>query len=440
MLTGFLQGLSRPLVEADLTRLLYYASRIRYFGKLYDSCHTPTVVQFKAEVFSALAALIGPQRKLLPNLRELDWGLLGWAMDVDDSPFLFLQYILPSRLNKATLFIDRGDKAQRASALAMLNDCVVKHLTIHHGTAVTAAVSQVVCRQTELHSLKALTLAKNTWMHLAQQTHLQSLELPWATTMPRFSGRVFPALRDLHLHSNVSALLNLLLALDRPPLARAIFWINVSPNPGQWLEFFTGLADHLSHKDLVELWVQITEPGRGIDMILPLVRALMPSVIRPLLVFSRLTSLHVTPGIWDLDNDSLVELALAFPMLEHLHLISRSFWHYYLPYPRVTLRGLLPLVQHCENLTSLGLELDATLGADELEDIPSSVRNNTLLTLKVGDSRIEDALPVAQFLTTVFRNPQVRVEWDRGPSLYTKKWQEVGVRLDTFKGRTKIVS
>jgi hypothetical protein len=139
-------------------------------------------------------------------------------------------------------------------------------------------------------------------------------------------------------------------------------------------------------------------------------------ILAPMLVFDNLAKLEFTPACsFSFDDQDIATMAASWPRLQHLQLGSTFGWG---QQSGVTLQGVLALVKACRDLEHLGLSLDASslpaLTASELEldTAPLNAQvcartssvNTKITYLHVGDSNIEDARAVANFLYPIFPN------------------------------------
>jgi hypothetical protein len=137
--------------------------------------------------------------------------------------------------------------------------------------------------------------------------------------------------------------------------------------------------------------------------------------LEPLQVFKNLTHLILDVRLpFDLDNDALRDMAICWPRLQNLRFggelsIRRR--------SRITLHGLILLVEHCPYLCELAIVITAFL------DEPYSTRkqgtgiyNEAITCLDLGSSSCRGMDAVAAFLYDLFPNLlTIRVARDGGP-------------------------
>ncbi|EIW81768.1 hypothetical protein CONPUDRAFT_143463 [Coniophora puteana RWD-64-598 SS2] len=149
---------------------------------------------------------------------------------------------------------------------------------------------------------------------------------------------------------------------------------------------------------------------------------------RPLFKFTHLEILHVNMiCCLELNDQGLIELALALPFLRDLSLNAEYGWR---TFSKVTFYGLYTVIHLCPRLRSLGIELDALAinstrpSADlpeHLQNFPEPKANTAITFLVVGDSLIEDPATVAQRLYAVMPKLKKIKAW----STKWAKWDEM---------------
>ncbi|KAF8209650.1 hypothetical protein K438DRAFT_2012326 [Mycena galopus ATCC 62051] len=163
----------------------------------------------------------------------------------------------------------------------------------------------------------------------------------------------------------------------------------------------TALRDGCSHGSLSSLHIDNGEydPPPGGDGMTNM------KSLRLLFCFVNITSIYITSYVgFNIDNDGMKELALAWPRLEVLRfeLGADNDTH---PHPRLSLLSLRTFAEHCQTLTELELTIDATF-IPNLDPNPSGrtrrVSQSTLCKLNVGKSLISESLSVARFISAIF--------------------------------------
>ncbi|KAH7913868.1 hypothetical protein BJ138DRAFT_539985 [Hygrophoropsis aurantiaca] len=114
----------------------------------------------------------------------------------------------------------------------------------------------------------------------------------------------------------------------------------------------------INHRRLVDISIRVTVP-RGLETnFFPTKLDIAP--LRPLLVFSKLTRLHIDRlCAFDLADDGLMQLATVWPLLKELVLNLHSEWQ---RHSGISLKGhsLGSLLRVCPLLQDLALVIDAT--------------------------------------------------------------------------------
>ncbi|KAH7906487.1 hypothetical protein BJ138DRAFT_1221252 [Hygrophoropsis aurantiaca] len=155
------------------------------------------------------------------------------------------------------------------------------------------------------------------------------------------------------------------------------------------------------------------------------------AALRPLFSFSGLRYLHID-GIcsFDLSDDSLAELADAWPRLEELMLNHCSGWG---RTSEITFKGLKSLIQACPLLQDLALAIDATqLNVVSSTTPGEDIHNDKIETLNLGNSIIGSPAAVALVLGELFWSlKEVQVYVDPQRELYGHLWSEVNSYLLT---------
>jgi hypothetical protein len=109
--------------------------------------------------------------------------------------------------------------------------------------------------------------------------------------------------------------------------------------------------------------------------------------------------------LFDLGDDELERMALAWPKLDSLNLILHGARPTTTPPPRITLHGLATLLKHCPMRSELTLVLDArNIGTPIVNDRTDDICNRMITRLDVNDSPIGDPGDVARFLYRILPN------------------------------------
>ena len=210
----------------------------------------------------------------------------------------------------------------------------------------------------------------------------------------------FPALKtlDLHLHS-YEHVLSFLPDVTSHDLFCLSLYCDTMPTLQQIEALFALLASFSSRCPLRELRISASD---ALDADLPLAaRTITLNMLRPLFDL-QVEVLSISSFIIDIDDDALEAMATAWPCLRTLNLGIFTGWGARHP-PRATIRGLIPLIRHCPDISDIGYRMRT-----DILDTPPAVGRpgggvvaKQWIKLHVGDSRIDDAVKVASFLSDI---------------------------------------
>ncbi|KAF7986707.1 hypothetical protein HWV62_20238 [Athelia sp. TMB] len=276
--------------------------------------------------------------------------------------------------------------------------------------------------------------------HIAQLPGLRAI---YARLSPdiKFSSlklpTVFPALRRLGLTCNSVLTVQALLMIS-PLWVLQYLKVKVS-SPGDDAQtiksFFTFLQTQLSNPDLRSMIVCHSEGSGAYSS-----RPLNLSTIAPLFSFPNIGLLRISPHTFDMNNDDLRTIAQNWPDLISLHLGGYGWG---LP-SKITLSGLVPLLNTCSKLLYLSLAIDATIVDTSLDEITFTRSNIHLKALCLQDSRLEDPQMAAAFLSGIMTNATSFSAWDVSGSrglehvsqaeamLFERLWKETELALKLF--------
>ena len=144
---------------------------------------------------------------------------------------------------------------------------------------------------------------------------------------------------------------------------------------------------------------------------------IQPDALRPLLKFTRMRKLELFLGwSWDLDNQLIHDMVVAWPDIVFLVLDPSRWWA---RRKRITIQGLEVLATRCPNLTTFGAVIDDTLPQSITSSttvLTNGVSKSKLHTLDLGDSWISESAQTAAYLSSLF--PELR----ETSSFYTHEW------------------
>lgn len=317
-----LQAFRRPLSPTDWDRPMTYWPRIRNFRIFLDHEEEPST-----DVVETLR-LCFPGTYLFPNIQELH-------LHRDNPTALpFFGILFAPKLTRITL--TPGDSMTRLSLLPALGvkypDLTDVDLMNHRITLsppILRSISAFLCLLTRLESLAVANIDANTLNHVSQLPNLKSLFLEqllaFEPSPASYSSR-FPALEKLHLGSTTP---QIVIQIIRTIQSRRLTSLRVGfrrglPNTMTTTELYTTIAAHCSHSSLSSLRItdDSAEPDAPDDEDFDNY-TVGPSTLRILFPFTDLTSLILTPFHgFDLDDDTVLEMARAWSRLEELKIIS----------------------------------------------------------------------------------------------------------------------
>lgn len=125
-------------------------------------------------------------------------------------------------------------------------------------------------------------------------------------------------------------------------------------------------------------------------------------MLRPLVSFKGLNYLNLADLCTShIDDTFLEEMAVSCPNLHDLYLGDKGRW---LIAPRATFDGVLSLLKHCHQLSSLGIFFDATFKNDFTDVLQADAINLNIRNFSVGASPISDPMNVTVVLSSLIPN------------------------------------
>ncbi|KAJ7485195.1 hypothetical protein B0H11DRAFT_2018435 [Mycena galericulata] len=398
-------GLRRPVLPADLDRLLFYSRRVKIL-LVHD------VINVAADdLRTCLAGQI-----LFPNLTTMLWG---HADSFCDIPL----YLGP---NIKYLGLALNDSRPQLCLLSTLTRRYPMLRTVDINLPPSAAtansVSDAVCGLREVNRLTVNTLTTPALLHLATLPDLRVLNIMSVgdVLVPEvLPDERFPRLE--HLSAGATAIEQcavFLRLLSISPLKTAFFALSDSQGspPSAWTAFTAGLRDHCLPAALNSIFVYHgalpdTVAAFPPDDAQSYASPPTSAALAPLLAFPNLTCLVIEPshGL-ALDEALLRDMAAAWPRMEKLVLGVSGSESGTTPRPTlVSLRALLPFAVGCPNLQTLGVVVDARLPLPlaELGDLTvKRAGGRALRRLLLGRSEISETdagiSEIARFLNGLF--------------------------------------
>ena len=454
----------RPLLPADYSRFLLYASRVRVFD-----CHLAfryqQVVRARVapDVWNALHAF-RPMVYLLPNLRKVVFSWTNDTYDEQEGP-LSLQLLLSPRLRHVDLwFTCMRDDGENICLPRSIEDACTQYLAClgyvlkdmrHFRFSILGKMPPIrtllVDLVTEMNNLTHISLQNvvfppPVFLHLA---NLQQLSHMFARIRVQdWSEKTRARLRELRRKA-FPTLNRLIISIDDISLYYDIQDIIQSSE-------MTSISLFINDIVVTELAACIaTLPHqpfaaqmRSIELHPQLVDESLPPILyahdlEPLLRLD-LRSLSIYGCEIAIYDELLHDMSEAWPNIQTLSFsgYSKGICAY-----SVTLPGLLPLVYNCPALQSLSIQVDASFLALPLP-IPEvrpafGKEQRSLLTIGVHYGRITNPAFVAGFLADCFPQcTRVYSSWplsreedavaDPNADMYARMWFNVCNTLPHF--------
>ncbi|GBE84834.1 predicted protein [Sparassis crispa] len=414
----------------DWERFLSYAARIKSLCHRTTPSRTPLwppsclyAMRVQEDVFGTLYR-IRNGRSFLPNLRRFERTQCSKDPAND---LAHLRLLLNPKVTDMAIFT----MAEFDTTLAVDLDKAVEDFgnnspSLQHLTAICPFIPNIAATTSKIilnhRSLRTVHLfqANDTYMSIEAAVHLAHLPtleklcirsdkfvdtdgslLPIHSAV---SDVMFPALRLLTLYSHDLSSVRLFIeSIQSTQLESLQALVLVPPTAAEVQEFTTTISARKS--------LQSISMSRGLGS--PRFQdsyTITGDHLRPLLALKDMFDCKIQ---WrcplELDNAFIKDLALAWPKIHTLEL--GTDWRRELDTLGVTLKGLIPLAQHCPALEHLGLVFDTDVS--EIVDTYSEQRpgggvtNGKLLLLSTGTSRIgEDMVTLGGSLSDLF--PQLR--------------------------------
>jgi hypothetical protein len=365
---------SRAINPADMIRFDHYAKRINML--------TVTLSKSMADIMETLSRT----GSLFPNLHNLGARAVS---DTSADPLL-----VPSlKALKILIRSETEDTSPMFSNLALKCPAVVHlSLCIFRGRTRQPLPFEHICCWKDLHSLSARLSDSRALAHLSTMHSLSVLNIylpihPIHLVPERFT---FRTLKKLVLETYPASCIDFLCSIRAPSLVTLNITMSSYVHP--WECVFEVIGQRLCDSPLSELFLST---GRSRRPLTPMDR------FRPLYIFANMTTFVYVPQFL-LDDNGIREMASAWPNLRTLRLPSAPQWRTDKPASKVSLGGLAFLVQTCQNLTDLELEIDARIYVDPL---PHPVTPNVVMReMNLQVSPIEGVERIVVFLARVLPN------------------------------------
>lgn len=387
--------------------------------------------QLDADFFRTLEISV-PGSFLLPNLR-----ILSWTVE-DDGFFLFCRIFLPPTVISVSVVLqDCTPDLSLFSTLGVSHPHLADiHVDVPASSSSVRVVSNTLCAWKFLKKLTVVTLDEIALVHIAGLPQLEDLQLQ-SYIPPLNSERLsrlipvpaFPALRLLEIIGDtIESAFSLVAHISSVQFDELHINTSQCTSSYAWKEAFITLEHLPSRQNLssISLWQRDNRPPVPVSMADKYI--LDPETIAPLLNFGNLVNLSLQPffGL-DLDDPMVHRMAVAWPFLETLELGAERA----APRPpRATLRSLVYLAEHCPNLHSLQLAIDATDPVPRFTRPRKTHPRHRLGYFHTGPSPITSPAAVAAFLSNSFA--AIRFG-HRGDNDTERPWNEVSRLFRVFR-------
>ncbi|KAJ6468535.1 hypothetical protein C8R47DRAFT_1223334 [Mycena vitilis] len=421
-------SLSRNIVPSDWDLARNYARRVKslHLDNESHDLRQPYVIPFRETLRSART----PGDYLLPNLKKLEWDIMGTPTDFID---LFLGPKLSSISFTGYPAMLLPTLAKRYPHLAEIDLRSVDRATVDLPVNLEAR-SSLVRTLTDVRSVKMGTIDSAALMHLGQLSTLQNLQvtIPSTTSLIEAGERtMFSSLRTADIEvgdANAVHFIDLLRTWNDPPLRLFSASLDNYPSQTELEDLYSVLGSHVSPNYLLLLKLELLTSSPILQS--PDTSRHPDHLLRHLFPFTNLVTLSIrVPSGFDLTDATISAMASAWPNIHDLQLAADVQIHS----AQGTLRGIQALAERCPHLQHLQLAIDATvIPAPRLAPAPRLVVQEALVLFNVGESRINNAFAVARFLSSIFANVQKIVPTYPGlpaDEAYCYRWEEVEAML-----------
>ncbi|KAH7903762.1 hypothetical protein BJ138DRAFT_1167664 [Hygrophoropsis aurantiaca] len=358
---------------------------------------------------------------LFPNLQTLTW----YSQEKTELPFAHL-FFLPS-LCCLTLRFD-GFDGRRAPGLLLLLEHQYPRLKQFNISGFFCSRNILELRAfQQLESLDCDEIDESALGYLAKLATLKDLSFYLRDPIPSsvVFNEGFVNLQTLSITADeISAAVSFLLStqLSLKSIHIAIIGRRQPLLSTSLQQLFSRVSTGLCHTRLTQIHLLRSDSC-------PQDESLDIAALRPLFSFSKLRYVHIDGlCLFDLSDDTLVELADTWPHLEELELNYGSGWG---RTSKITFKGLKSLIRACPLLQTLALAIDATqLNVVSSTTPGEDIHNDNIETLNLEDSIIENPAAVALILGELFCSlKEVQVDFYSRRGLYGRLWSEVNSHL-----------
>ncbi|KAK7468316.1 hypothetical protein VKT23_002830 [Stygiomarasmius scandens] len=433
--------------SSELSRCQFYTHRVRRFG-VQDP---PNMRISSRRMHHSDEFLSQFDVKMFPNLRELVY----YVPYQEPDTISIYTYLGPSLISlslhwdcRPSSFLRICEEIQRVcpfmEKLSVYHVSLGQHSSIFSPSIVqfSALVSSLHLRVFHCHRCQ---LSDSALQHLSQLPHLKQLEV--GNTVDdlvraiKASNSLIAPFTGLCLLSIMAAdfgragvdLSKIISSTDIQELTLD-HTLDKVPSEQEIHAFFQALADSPWKDSLSSLELhRAFDVDPESDVWTSPVYRVTSSTFKPLFSLPNLQFVQLRlENAFDLDNATLSDMARAWPKLSTLDIGCGGTWGISEGGLKITLDGLLPLVQHCPRLNTFSLCVNAAYNPASPSSRPGAgITNEKVLILNFCNSTISDPLEVALFLSDVFPNLLDIVAWSEGwlptedSHSATEKWNEV---------------
>ncbi|KAJ7064558.1 hypothetical protein C8F01DRAFT_1127241 [Mycena amicta] len=412
--------LKRPGIFSDWERFQSYSTRVR----VYDHSHL-----WYSNALASLALWMHGDL-LFPRLERLSWHISGREGDS------VIHLCLAPKL-RSVMF----SGIQSASFLSQLPGIVQRRLPLRrftlssYGAALTPfdvrALSLFIQTLSRITFLSVPSLDSEAFEFLRTHPSLTTLKIGSFPSdpsfgMPRESPMASASFQNLRsftsLQADIPTMLRLLPLLSGPLLEELTVRPPASGTTTQMTAFYGAVSTHCQPSCLLSFQNDCLQYNDGESYQIEL------DAFRGLCRFTKLTSILVSAvGGFQFGDGSVEELARACPALTELRL--RQF----IEDSPFTLSILARLAAHCKDLSAVEITVDTAVipSIYPTPDTGERLTHHALREFSAGYSALEDALPVAHFLSSMFpslstvRTGRDEYEVDEEDAIIEQRWEEV---------------
>ncbi|KAJ7937842.1 hypothetical protein B0H13DRAFT_1698631 [Mycena leptocephala] len=385
----------RPIRVSDWERVLVYAHRVKRLFSDVDDLDL-------SAVFPCISLCV--PENLLQNLRSLHW-------QHGDNDFHYIHFFLSSKITALSIHCTSYSARSLLPILALkcprlrkvflgprldssASDVVVKHDV----QAISTFVRGLRC----IEKLSAPVLDQGALEHLRRLPTLRQLDIggisPTLSDSPTVDSDAFVSLEKLQLSAEIEATTRFLGWCNKVPLIRFGVLFPAFATADETHCLFTALAVGLAHSSVTDL--TLDSDSNHTDLSASSHYPIRPESIRVLLCFVNLTAISIlSPVGIDLDNDTVAEMARAWPGIESLELAS---YRSTTTRPRISLGCLLLFATYCRHMRRLVISFDGTVLPTPQLGAGNRSPQHSLKHLDVEYSAISTPISVAGFLSGIF--------------------------------------